>query len=89
MLLFQITSAASEQDTTGPERQGSGYHLFTTLLQLELGLGLECDIKKIKKKVSCCFVIIPVKLNTPDANAAIFAWGLSTQSPSSSDGWRW
>lgn len=51
MLLFQITSAASEQDTTGPERQGSGYHLFTTLLQLEepLRLGLECDIKKKKR----------------------------------------
>lgn len=32
MWLFQINNA--EQDTAGPERQCSGYRLFTTLLQL-------------------------------------------------------
>lgn len=48
MWLFQINNAASEQDTAGPERQCSGYHLFTTPLQLrgrsKRWLKLYCDI---------------------------------------------
>lgn len=48
MWLFQINSAASEQDTADPERPRSGYRLFTTPLQLrgrsKRWLRLYCDI---------------------------------------------
>lgn len=71
-------------------RLPSVYHPVSYKSSSEHWLVHKCDIYCIlKKRASCCFVSIPVNLNTPEENAAIFAWSLSTTVPVFGGGWRW